>query len=78
LSKNASQGNQPEFQNIRFYDKLWKVVVRDLKSGEEKSYVTPFVSIASGHHATPIYADFPGQETFPGKKKNLVLSINIA
>jgi cation diffusion facilitator CzcD-associated flavoprotein CzcO len=59
--------NMPVFAKIKFYEKLWRVVVKDLKTGETTEYITPYVSICSGHHATPIYAEFPGQDTFPGK-----------
>ena len=69
--------NKPTFENVKFYDKLWTVKVRDLsKNGEEVTYLTPYVSVASGHHGLPIYAEFPGQETFPSSLK-LIKTINI-
>ncbi|CAF0947517.1 unnamed protein product, partial [Brachionus calyciflorus] len=55
------------FKNIKFYDKLWKVITKNLTDETETAFITPYVSICSGHHATPIYASFPGQETFPGQ-----------
>jgi cation diffusion facilitator CzcD-associated flavoprotein CzcO len=57
----------PAFATIKFYEKLWRVTSRDTKTGETTVYVTPYVNICSGHHAEPIYADFPGQDTFPGE-----------
>ena len=56
-----------EFKNLSSYDKLWKVTVRDLKLNEERVYVTPYVSVCTGHHATPRMAEFPGQDTFTGE-----------
>lgn len=47
--------------------KAWKVVVRDVNKNETKVYLTPYVSICSGHHATPIYADFIGLDKFEGQ-----------
>ena len=40
--------------------------VKKLESQEV--YHARFVAIASGHHAKPSYAEFPGQDTFTGKK----------
>ena len=62
--------NKPTFNNIKFYDKLWSLRVKDLKTNEEVTYIAPYVSVASGHHGVPSYAEFPGQETFPSKKLN--------
>ena len=37
------------------------------QANSEITYVTPYVCVASGHHATPKYASFPGQDTFKGE-----------
>lgn len=58
--------NKPIFDNVKFFDKLWKIIVKDLKTNKESIYITPYVSIASGHHGTPTYAQFPGQDSFKG------------
>lgn len=55
------------FQNIKNYDKLWKVTTKNHETNIETIYVTPYVCVASGHHATPKYASFPGQDTFKGE-----------
>ena len=36
------------------------------KLGEKEFFTSKFVAIASGHHASPNWANFPGQETFKG------------
>ncbi len=66
--------NRPQFENIKFYDRLWSVKVRDLENNIEKVYIAPYVSVASGHHGLPSYAQFPGQETFPCKNFFLYLT----
>ena len=40
----------------------------------EKStvYKAKFVAIASGHHAKPVWPDFPGMDTFKGEGRNLI------
>ena len=48
-------------------DKIWNVRVRDVKSGKQVVYVTPFVAVCTGHHCTPKEFKFEGQETFPGQ-----------
>lgn len=47
-------------------EKAWKILVEDSKSNHQITIVTNYVSIASGHHGTPEYARFSGQETFKG------------
>ena len=57
---------KPTFETIKSYDKLWRVHVKDLVNNNEVTYLTPYVSVCSGHHGTPRFAKFPGQETFKG------------
>lgn len=42
--------NKPQFPKAKFYDKLWSVKVKDLNTGLEMTYITPYTCIASGHH----------------------------
>jgi dimethylaniline monooxygenase (N-oxide forming) len=56
-----------EFKNLPSFDKLWKVTVKDLNLNKEQTYISPYVSVCSGHHSKPRYAEFPGQNTFPGE-----------
>lgn len=66
-SNHEFYGNKkPEFKTIRKYEKLWKIRVKDLELNEEMVYISPYVSIATGHHGTPVYADFPGLDSFKG------------
>lgn len=46
----------------------WEVIVRDLINNEDKSYKFDAVMVCNGHYHTPIYATFPGLETFPGEQ----------
>ena len=39
------------------------------KLESQEVYHARFVAIATGHHAKPSYAEFPGQDTFTGKKE---------
>lgn len=39
----------------------------DKENEGEICYVTPFVSVCTGHHGIPRMAKFEGQETFPGQ-----------
>ena len=48
--------------------KFWKIITKNLSTNEDAILVTNYVSIATGHHETPLNVTFPGQETFPGKK----------
>lgn len=57
---------KPEFIRIKFYDKLWRLVVRDVNSNTTRTFITPYVCVATGHHGAPTYAEFEGQNTFPG------------
>ncbi|XP_033637687.1 dimethylaniline monooxygenase [N-oxide-forming] 5-like isoform X1 [Asterias rubens] len=41
--------------------------------GEQETFTARFVAIASGHHATPNVAKFPGQESFKG---NIIHSVS--
>jgi hypothetical protein len=50
------------------------LVVVDV-TNEEKVIITNYVSIASGHHGTPEFASFKGQETFNGKFDLMFLQI---
>lgn len=50
-------------------EKAWKISIQDTKTNETKIIVTNHVSIASGHHGTPVYPTFPGLETFKGDFK---------
>lgn len=61
--------NKPKFENIKNYEKLWKITAINLENNDEIFYITPFLSIATGHHSTPIKAKFKGQENFHGKIK---------
>ncbi len=45
---------------------MWKIVVKDLESGEQKTLIANYVSLATGHHGLPLEAKFYGQETFTG------------
>jgi cation diffusion facilitator CzcD-associated flavoprotein CzcO len=56
-----------EFKNLTSFDKLWKVTVKDLSLNKELVYVTPYVSVCTGHHSKPRFAEFPGQDTFKGE-----------
>ena len=60
-------GIRPTFMTIRNYDKLWRVHVKDLVNNNEVTYLTPYCCVCSGHHGTPRFAKFPGQETFTGE-----------
>jgi hypothetical protein len=42
--------DKPEFPKAKFYDRLWSVKVKDLNTGIETTYITPYTCIASGHH----------------------------
>jgi cation diffusion facilitator CzcD-associated flavoprotein CzcO len=65
---------RPEFIRIKFYEKLWKLVVRDLGSNTTQIFITPYVCVATGHHGAPTYAEFEGQDTFSGDlKEKLIL-----
>lgn len=55
-----------KFEKIKFFEKLWKIKTQNLNDKSETIYVTPYISIASGHHGTPTYANFLGQESFKG------------
>lgn len=57
----------PKFNNLPSYEKLWKLRVKDTLTGDEVIYVSPFVSVCSGHHGTPRMAKFEGEETFTGE-----------
>ena len=60
--------NKQKFKNIgTTYDKLWKITVSDTQTSSELVYITPFCSVCTGHHGTPRYATFSGQETFGGE-----------
>ena len=50
------------------FEKLWKTTVKDLVSDKIKIYISGNVSIATGHHGTPRLVEFPGQDTFQGKR----------
>ena len=56
-------------------EKAWKISIQDTKTNEEKVIITNYVSIASGHHGTPEFASFKGQETFTGKFDLMLLQI---
>ena len=58
--------NRPTFSKIKQYEKLWCVKIKDLTTNIESEYYAPYVSIATGHHGTPSYPDFPGMNTFKG------------
>ena len=62
----GSTNEWPKFGNLQSYSRLWKVKVQ--KKDQTVVYITPYIAIASGHHATPVYADFEGQKTFKGKQ----------
>lgn len=60
--------SKPSFKTIGTnYDKLWKITVNDRQTETSKVYITPYCSICTGHHGTPRYATFAGQETFGGE-----------
>ena len=54
----------------------WQVIATEVdENGEsvkklesQEVYHARFVAIASGHHAKPSYAEFPGQDSFTGKE----------
>lgn len=43
--------------------------------GEQETFTARFVAIASGHHATPNVAKFPGQESFKGLSKTMDITV---
>lgn len=45
----------------------WKVTTEDVESGESSTQVFDGVIISTGHHVTPLTAQFPGQEKFKGR-----------
>ena len=57
----------PVFSNIQKYDRLWRLVCKDIETNEKSTYVTPFVCIASGHHSIPKIPKFKGEESFKGE-----------
>lgn len=63
----TEKGAEIQFNTIKDYDKLWKLVVKNLIDNVETTYVTPYVCIASGHHSIPKIPSFKGQETFNGE-----------
>lgn len=56
-----------EFPTVKDHKKLWKVKVKDLKNNQELVYIAAYVSVCTGHHGTPRYAEFPGQKSFNGE-----------
>lgn len=45
----------------------WKVTVKNLETNAESTIVYDGVMVCTGHHVTPMTAQFPGQEKFKGK-----------
>lgn len=58
-----------EFASIRSYDKLWRVTCKTAANQEPRVFITPYVAVCTGHHATPRFPEpaFPGQDTFKGQ-----------
>lgn len=59
----------PKF-SVSITEKLWRIRVKQQKENNimsELVYVTPFVSVCTGHHGVPRVVAFEGQETFPGE-----------
>ncbi len=56
-----------EFPTVKDHKRLWKLKVKDLKSNQELIYISAYVSVCTGHHGTPRYAEFPGQSSFKGE-----------
>eukprot|EP00002_Diphylleia_rotans_P023753 TRINITY_DN4674_c0_g2_i1.p1 TRINITY_DN4674_c0_g2~~TRINITY_DN4674_c0_g2_i1.p1 ORF type:complete len:523 (-),score=99.94 TRINITY_DN4674_c0_g2_i1:186-1754(-) len=51
----------------------WKVVVRDTKTDQVYAYFAKGTMICTGHHASPVYASFPGlEDKFKGKVMHAV------
>jgi cation diffusion facilitator CzcD-associated flavoprotein CzcO len=57
---------RPTFQNVKSYDRLWKITVKDTSVNKQVIYVCPYVSVATGHHVTPNVPTIKGEETFTG------------
>lgn len=64
--KKFDRNEIPKFPNLNDYKKLWRVTIKNFKTNQENIYITPYVSVASGHHATPKYPNFKGQDKFKG------------
>ena len=64
-----------QFPNVVVTNKLWKVTSRDLKSNKENVYITPYVSVCTGHHCIPKEFKFSGQETFTGIYFKLIITL---
>lgn len=45
----------------------WKVTTENTETGEQSTEVFDGVIIATGHHITPLMAEFPGQDKFKGR-----------
>jgi cation diffusion facilitator CzcD-associated flavoprotein CzcO len=58
---------KPAFTKLKNNDKLWKLTVENTQTGEQQTYITAYVCIATGHHVTPKKAKFHGDETFTGQ-----------
>lgn len=48
-------------------DGRWVVTVEDMKTKRQSKDTYDGVMVCTGHHVTPSWATFPGQETFKGK-----------
>ena len=45
----------------------WKLIIKDLKSGDVREEVYDAVMVCTGHHAEKKLPEFLGQDRFPGK-----------
>jgi cation diffusion facilitator CzcD-associated flavoprotein CzcO len=54
------------FPNVNVTNKLWKVTSKNSITENKTVFITPYVSICTGHHCKPKNFNFPGEETFLG------------
>lgn len=65
---------------------LWEVTIQDVEEDSKGNmkftekctrYRAKFVAVATGHHAKPIWPNFPGQDTFKGDKSFFFFTLKL-
>lgn len=53
-------------------DKLWEVLVKDLKSGSYSTEIFDFIMVCNGQQTCPFWPEIKGQDLFKGRKRHCI------